>query len=201
MQYPALSRILGVMPRRLVLVLAWLGATVLAVGVASAAVGTVRNQVTDRPQTTDPFFAAAPIADSSTTTLATTSTLVTTTAPTTTLPTTTTTIAETSTTQPSTVTTTTRPTTTTTVAPTTTAPPKPVTSTYDLVGGSVTISAVNPNVSLVGAVPNSGFTVKVENAGPNEVKVEFRSESRESEFSAKWDGGELRIRTDDHEDD
>jgi hypothetical protein len=87
------------------------------------------------------------------------------------------------------------------VAPTTTAPPKPVTSTYDLVGGSVTISAVNPDVSLIGAVPNSGFTVKVENAGPNEVKVEFRSESRESEFSAKWEGGELRVRTDDHEDD
>ncbi len=198
-----MSRILGVMSRRLALVLAWLGATVLAVGVASAAVGTVRNQVTDRPQTTDPFFAAAPVAAASSTTLGATTTLPATSATTTTLASTTTTAPQTSTTLANAVTTTTSAATTTTRPPTTTTapPPKPITTTYNLVGGSVTITAASPNVSLVGAVPSSGFTVKVENAGPSEVRVEFDSESWESEFSAKWDDGELRVRTDEHDDD
>jgi cytoskeletal protein RodZ len=200
MQGTGMSRILGVMSRRLALVLAWLGATVLAVGVASAAVGTVRNQVTDRPQTTDPFFAAAPVADASSTTLGATTTLPATSATTTTLASTTTTLA--STTLANTVPTTSATTTTTRPPTTTTAPPTtPITTTHDLVGGSVTITAASPNVSLVGAVPSSGFTVKVENAGPSEVRVEFDSESWESEFSAKWDDGELKVRTDEHDDD
>jgi len=46
-------------------------------------------------------------------------------------------------------------------------------------------------------VPNAGFTVEVEDDGPGEVRVEFSSESHESEFRARWEDGELRIDIDE----
>ena len=43
------------------------------------------------------------------------------------------------------------------------------------------------------ASPKGGFSTDVEKRGPDEVRVTFESDTHESEFTAKWEGGELRI--------
>jgi hypothetical protein len=73
--------------------------------------------------------------------------------------------------------------------------------TFTLVGGRVTILAANPSVSLVGAVPDAGYSVSVEEDGPQLVRVEFKSGELESQFEARWDDGELVIDIDDDHDD
>ena len=64
---------------------------------------------------------------------------------------------------------------------------------YELIGGLVTISVDGRNVYLVGAAPKAGFSVEVDKAGPEEVRIEFESSDHISSFRARWKDGELDI--------
>jgi HSP20 family molecular chaperone IbpA len=68
-------------------------------------------------------------------------------------------------------------------------------------GGQVTISAADPEVWLVAAVPAAGYSVEVEKSGPEKVEVEFKSGDGESSFQAEFENGVLEVEIDDHEDD
>jgi hypothetical protein len=81
--------------------------------------------------------------------------------------------------------------------PTTTVPPTAATTSptttaagdgtvYTLVGGSAAVQVSGDQVALLWATPHTGFTVTVEAAGPEEVKVKFKSETHTSELRAKW---------------
>ncbi len=178
---------------------AWLGATVLSVLIASAAVAGIRDRVVETP-----VAIGAPTTSTTLAPEATSSTTSATTATTTTAaaPVTETTVAtsdaptETTTTVGDSTTTTAPPATTTT---TTTSPPQTTTTvamtnqTHTLIGGSVTLSVGNGEVWVVSAVPSAGFDVDIEHAGPKEVEVKFESNDHKSELSAKFEGGELKV--------
>ena len=171
-------------------VLVWLAVTATAVFVAAAAVGSVRDQVTETPTAMVPTTTTAVSTPESSvpTTAAETapSTTTTTTPPATS--TTTTTAPTTTTTAPS------EPASTTTTAPatTTTAAPLPTDiRSYDLIGGVVTVEVGASTVHLAGASPKSGFHMDVENSGPTRVEVEFGSDSHESKFSGEFKDGEF----------
>ena len=192
--------------------LIWLAVTVAAVLIASAAVSSVRDQVTDTPTAmlppttiaissteqlvvdpVEPTSITPALIDDSTASTTSTST------------TTTTTPSETSTTVPTTTappasdpepepveaapatTTTSAPATTTT---TTNAPSTEIRS-YELVGGSVSVEIGDGTVRLAGASPKPGFTMEVESPGPEKVEVEFHNDNHESDFSAKFEDGRL----------
>jgi hypothetical protein len=75
------------------------------------------------------------------------------------------------------------------------------TKTYEMIGGWVRIRYGEGKVFLDGAGANAGFTMKVEDNGPDEVEVEFRGESHRSEFSAEFEAGELRVEVEEEGDD
>ncbi len=187
--------------RRLVLVVAWMGATVIVTATAWAVVSAVEDRVSDRPLT--PLIATTLAVDETTTT-----TLPPVTDPSAETPppatgdepTTTTVGAETDDTVASTgntgggtvpttaaptttttlvTTTTTVPTTTTTVATTTTTSTEPSgewqTKTIVTPGGSLTIKHRPDEVVLTSTTPAAGFVVEIKNAGPPEVDVEFET--------------------------
>jgi hypothetical protein len=177
---------------------AWLAATIVAVVVAAAAVGSVRGEVTDAPMalgaSSIEVDVSAPTSDDppSPVTLAPQE-----------MPTTT--IAQidasaepsTTTTAPAPVTTTTAASVTTTTTPAvTTTTVDSYTKTYDTEGGSVRINISGESVTFAGATPLPGWTVELENSGPEEVKVHFeRNEDEEEEikFTAKFDDGQLKV--------
>lgn len=81
-------------------------------------------------------------------------------------------------------------------APSTTAPasttlPSSPSSTKaaKTVGGTVKVQCINSSVSLVSAVPASGFSVEIGNRGPLQVEVQFFSSSHQSQVSATCRGG------------
>ncbi len=184
--------------RKIVYPLIWLAVTVTAVLIASAAVSSVRDQVTDTPtamlppttmaiSSTDQLV-ADPIqpqdSDATTTTSPPTSTTAApepvTTTPTTTLP-----PSPDPDPEPA------QTTTTTTEVPastTTTDAPTSEIRSYVLVGGSVSVEIGDGVVRLAGASPNSGFTMEVEDSGP---EVEFHNDGHESKFSGKFEDGEF----------
>jgi hypothetical protein len=184
-------------------VIAWIGATLVAVVIATAAVGSVRSEVTEAPTplssasaqalTTTPI-ATADVSVSSTTTATTT---IPTAAPTSTIAppggttNTTTTTTDASGTTPST---TVPPSTTTTVAPT------GYSKTIDTVAGSVRILVDGTAVTFGGAYPKPGWKVELEEKGPEKVRVKFERNEGEGEIevSARIEGGELLIDVDDH---
>ena len=183
---------------------AWLGATVLSVVIASAAVAGIRDRVVEAPvaiglptSTTTATGAGAstetssPSATTSTTLEPTSTTSAELPETSTTITTTTQASAETTTT---TTTTTAAATTTTTTAPPTTTTTASVTySTHDLVGGTVVLAFGNGQVNLVSATPRPGFSVDPEHTGPKEVEVEFVSNDHRSELSAHVESGELKV--------
>ena len=70
--------------------------------------------------------------------------------------------------------------------------------TYILFGGSVTVSANADNVTLLGAVPNSGFSATEEQrSDPTKVVVEFESNSHKSTIEIRWSDGELEYAADE----
>ncbi len=70
--------------------------------------------------------------------------------------------------------------------------------TYILFGGSVTVSANADNVTLLGAVPNSGFSATEEQrSDPSKVVVEFESNSHKSTIEIRWSDGELKYEADE----
>ncbi|MEA3501218.1 MAG: hypothetical protein U9R47_00465 [Actinomycetota bacterium] len=198
--------------RRIIYPLIWLAVTVTAVLIASAAVSSVRDQVTDTPtaaaspttialRTTEQAVLDPTELESSSPTSIDEPIKTTTTTTTTTPPATTTIPLQSTTTVP----TTTVPsspdptTTTTTTAPTTTAPTTEIRS-YELVGGSVSVEISSETVRLAGASPKPGFTMEVENSGPEKVEVEFHSEDHESHFSGKIEDGEFKPSIDESDD-
>ena len=169
------------MNRKLMYGVAWLAATMVAVVIASAAVGTVRSE-SEQPSATSPYF-------NTSTTVATDQSSTTSTGTPGSTSTTSSTAPSSGSSTSTTVTT--LPGSTSSTSVTTTTPTSP--KTYTLAGGTVTIAANDPTVTLVGAVPKAGFTVDVEHTGPDEVRVEFESENHESSFRAEWEDGELLI--------
>lgn len=67
------------------------------------------------------------------------------------------------------------------------------TKTYQLTGGSVTISFAPGVVNFKAAVPQSGYSTEVEDNGPERVRVEFENDDDHSKFEAEWVSGELVI--------
>jgi uncharacterized protein YcnI len=70
--------------------------------------------------------------------------------------------------------------------------------TFDTVAGSVRITVSGESVTFAGATPLPGWTVELENSGPEEVKVHFErnedeDEEEEIEFKASVEDGELKI--------
>lgn len=191
--------------RKIVYPLIWLAVTAAAVLIASAAVSSVRDQVTETPAAMLP---PTTIAVSSTGQIVADPVEQETPTPdgaqeTSTPPTATPTTATPTTVQSETSTTTTSPDsepiqTTTTTLPTTTNKPTPATTTsaptsairsYELVGGSVSVEIGNGVVRLAGASPKSGFTMEVENSGPEKVEVEFHNDNHESDFTGSFEDG------------
>ncbi len=169
---------------------AWVGATIVSIFIASAAVGSVRGHVSDTPQ---------PMA-SVTTPPPTTATTAATTASAEPLPTTVTTVP-----------TTTVPTTTVTTvpdsvvaAPSTTTPPIAVAAageikTYTVAGGTVSIEVFADHLTLLGAVPAPGFSVAEKEISSRKIEIEFKSGEQESKFAASLEDGRLEIETESHD--
>ena len=94
----------------------------------------------------------------------------------------------------------------TTTAPIATTEPPPVTLpseqvTTTLTGGTVTVNRSGSTVTLVSAVPNSGFWTELEESGPGQVVLEFESSSHGSDYEATVANGKLDIRTEEHQED
>lgn len=181
------------MRNRLGLVFAWLAIAIAATAVSSAAVSSVRSQVTDVPELLGAASFATPVAPPLTT--PTSVAPITTEAPAdptvdSTFPTPTTTTPTTATTAPPGTPTTTvpPPTTTTTVFVSTT-------HTFDTDGGSIIVEVDGDDVSFVGAFPQSGWKVELEDSGPEEVEVHFEpnneDDERKIEFKAWVEDGVL----------
>lgn len=64
-------------------------------------------------------------------------------------------------------------------------------ATIPSVGGTVTVSYSGGEVYLLGASPANGFAAEVKNQGPDEVRVEFRSDSLKVDVRARWGSGGL----------
>jgi hypothetical protein len=75
------------------------------------------------------------------------------------------------------------------------------TETHEMVGGWVRIRYGAGKVFLDGAGANAGFTMTVDDNGPDEVEAEFRSENHRSEFSAEFEGGRLHVEIKEEGDD
>jgi hypothetical protein len=188
-----MSRIIGISA-------AWLAATLVAVAVAAAAVGSVRSEVTDAPTAlAAPMVAvAATVPTPEPETATTTTTVFALPAPTTPVPitdsTTTTADADQDDTPSGSPVTTTTPAATSTT--TTTA--SSYTKTYDTDAGSVRITVSGESVTFAGAIPLPGWTVELENSGPEEVNVHFErnddeGDEEEIEFKATIENGELKV--------
>lgn len=63
------------------------------------------------------------------------------------------------------------------------------TRTYSLAGGTVTVEFSSTSVRVIQATPADGFTREVDQEGPTQVEVEFRSDEHRSRLEAWWDGG------------
>ena len=59
------------------------------------------------------------------------------------------------------------------------------------------------SVRLAGASPKAGYSMDVENSGPEKVEVEFKSEHHESHFSGRFEDGVFvpKIEEEDHDED
>lgn len=186
------------MKRGIGIVVAWTGATLLAVLIAAAAVGSVRSQVTDAPTPIGSPSAAALATDIPNDPGAGIGTTSTTSAPmtdavgtTTTVDATTTTAASPTTSAPPTSAPTTTVATSTTVAASSSR-------TFDTVAGSVQVIVDRNGVHFGGAFPNPGWRVELEDAGPESVEVHFERNEEEGdvEFTARLEDGELLTQID-----
>ena len=66
-------------------------------------------------------------------------------------------------------------------------------------GGTVTVQQSGNSVTLISAVPISGFTADIEKAGPSKVEVKFKSSSHESKYQAEIRNGVLDIQIEEDE--
>lgn len=184
------------MRNRIGLLSAWVLATAVAVGVASQAVGLVADRAVEVP-------VQVPVAVTAASSFSTTSTLPAGTVATDPPPTTTGASATTSppstgstpTTSASATTTTSALTqTSTTVQTTTTTSPVPLDSgTVVATGGQVTAACTSATtITLLGAVPVTGWNLEVESSGPEKVRVDFELGEQESEIEIVCVNGRLQ---------
>ncbi len=93
------------------------------------------------------------------------------------------------------VTTTTVPTTQAPTPPpavTTTVPAPPLTSTYPSTGGSITVRLADGQISLAAdPVPTGGWTTRIDDNGPDRVRVRFELGNQRSEIRVDRVGGQL----------
>jgi hypothetical protein len=64
-------------------------------------------------------------------------------------------------------------------------------------GGTVTVSYGNGQVHFQGASPAFGYSMEIEETGPDEVRVDFESEESEVSVRVEWDGDGLDIEVKD----
>lgn len=188
------------MNQRLVLVLVWCFATTTSIAVAFVAVGNVSTAVAEPGAfrltgvAADPFVEQIPaqIQDRQP---GPTSTALATETQATGSPTTTTQSAVTTTSPPI------PPTSQAAQVPATTSPTQPSIGpenhTYETEGGSVTLRTQGQNVFLQTAYPKAGWSVKVEEEGPEEVEVVFKESEEEIHFKAEFKDGQLKIQVED----
>ena len=64
--------------------------------------------------------------------------------------------------------------------------------------GVVTVECRGPNISLKGAQPNSGWSIDVDDRGPDKVRVDFESNNseRRTRVQAECVGGSPRFDVD-----
>lgn len=64
-------------------------------------------------------------------------------------------------------------------------------------GGTVVVRYRPEQVELQAATPAAGFSVEVDDNGPDRVRVEFESGDDDFRVEARWEGGQLSIEVDD----
>lgn len=189
---------------------AWIGATLVAVVIASAAVGSVRSQVTDDALplgSPDVVALAADVTNVSDTTEPASTSVTKITRATPLVATTSTTVPPAATTSsslpPSGPSTTSTPSAPPAPTTTTTAPSGQYSRTFDTAGGSVRVVVDGNNVTFGGAVPKTGWSIELKDPGPKEVRVEFEQNGGEGEieFTATIEHGELKVEISGGEDD
>lgn len=88
---------------------------------------------------------------------------------------------------------------------TTTSNPTPTTNgqqkTYENEGGWVSISTDSQGVHFESASPKAGWNVTVEEQGPEEVVVVFKTTGEEIHFKARFEDGSVRIEIEEDDDD
>lgn len=186
------------MNNRVVLTLAWLTSTVVMMIVTYSAVNLVGSQVTDQPiqanLTADTTIADRVSVEASTTTTSTTLAhgASSTSAPDIPTPSATSSIpSNTSVDTAPPATTPTTSTETSTATPTSTPPAVEVTGPFPVSsgGGVITVSCAGDEISFLGATPSAGYSMRIEEQGPNEVKVKFSSTENEWEVEARCRDG------------
>lgn len=191
------------MTRRFALVALWLGATVVAILMASFAVrlvgdtvvaqgpptvsrGEVEADLSTVPPGSEPGTTAiteataAPTAPPAGDDAPPAPTTATTAPPTAVAPLPTTTLAEPA-----------PPPTTTEAVPTTVPLPAPTEQSFALVGGSVRVRCTGNAASLVSSSPNPGFAMEVHSTGPDRVEVRFSADRTTSELRASCRDGQV----------
>jgi hypothetical protein len=86
-------------------------------------------------------------------------------------------------------------------------PPKPSSSpdsgvrrSWQGSAGSVTVECQGPRISLQGAQPNAGWSIDVDDSGPDKVRVDFESGERRTRVMAECVGGTPRFDVDSGDD-
>ncbi|NNL98918.1 MAG: hypothetical protein HKO63_12000 [Acidimicrobiia bacterium] len=75
--------------------------------------------------------------------------------------------------------------------------------TFNLIGGSVIIELLGDGIAWRSSTPRSGYTVSVEETGPEKVVVEFESADPDnphsSELEALWVDGRLEWKVEEED--
>ena len=174
----------GSVRRTILLVLAWVCGTAVAVGSATAAINLVGDRVTNRPLGTVSDAAIAVELAASTTTAAS--------AP---APGASDTSPPTSRSGAESI-----PPALPAVPETTQPPAASSAKTFELRGGRVNATCTSSVIQLVWATPNAGYQVEIQKSGPDEIEVRFRTDEHESRVRARCSAGlpTGELREDDH---
>ena len=192
--------------RKALAVILWVLAAAALTAVGTAAVGLVTSQVNDPPPpllSVEALEALPTVPSTAPPTQVTPSSVDAPSLSTTVPPTTPTTVVSDTSTTSSPDTSTTSP-----ISSTTTLPPSATTTvpvlelrTFNLVGGSVVVEVLGDGVAWRSSTPQAGFTVSVEETGPEKVVVEFEStdpaDERGSQIEVRWVQGELQWTVDE----
>lgn len=173
---------------------AWVAALVVTTVLTWQIVGLADSQVGDTP------VAVAPVPTSTTLSITTTTTAAN---PSTSAPAVTSTTGQTTTTTPSQSSGSSTPTSQGAMAPPSTEPPTtPATvewtvRTINSQGGTVIVRHRPGEVELKAATPAAGFSVEIDDRGPDRVRVEFEGEDDDVRVEVEWEDGELDVSIDD----